>query len=226
MSRSLESAELTGDPKHRPFLDDPGDARAGAGRATRRPSEPFGGLYITLGVSPPYRARPLLTHRPAPVPPAKAMRWRRRSWEVINSDIVAGRTPGPEAPAEWLPHLRRLMEASRSPVQGPTWWTPLRAYDGNVETRTDPSSYYRDGMRRLGPSRPATRGAAADAGGLGTLRGLSKAAGADRAGDGVHRRHPVAPPLLPSGGVAGVDVRLGPHLDPAHRSALRQAGQR
>ncbi|MFL5308445.1 MAG: helix-turn-helix domain-containing protein [Polyangia bacterium] len=82
------------------------------------------------------------------------MRWRRRSWEVINSDIVAGRSPGPEPPAEWLPHLHRLVEASRSPVQGPAWWTPLRAYDGNVETRTDPATYYRDGMRRLRPHDP------------------------------------------------------------------------
>jgi AraC-like DNA-binding protein len=30
----------------------------------------------------------------------------------------------------------------------------MRAYDGNVETRTDPSSYYLDGMRRLGPVDP------------------------------------------------------------------------
>ena len=95
-----------------------------------------------------------MTNRHAPVPPAKSLRWRRRSWEVINSDIVAGRAPGPEPPAEWLPHLRRLVEASRSPVEGPSWWTPLRAYDGSVETRTDPSNYYRDGMRRLGPYDP------------------------------------------------------------------------
>jgi AraC-like DNA-binding protein len=96
-----------------------------------------------------------VTRRRASVPPSKTIRWRRRSWEVINSDIVAGRAPGPEPPAEWLPHLRRLVEASRSPVEGPSWWTPLRAYDGSVETRTDPSSYYRDGMRRLGPHDPA-----------------------------------------------------------------------
>src|SRR5262245_55938096 len=67
---------------------------------------------------------PFVTRRRGPVPPSKTIGWRRRSWEVINSDIVAGRAPGPEPPAEWLPHLRRLVEASRSPVEGPSWWTP------------------------------------------------------------------------------------------------------
>ena len=75
--------------------------------------------------------------------------WRRRSFEVITSDVVAGHAPGPEPPAAWAPHLRRLVEASRAPVEGPSWWTPEHGYFGNVETRTDPRSYRWDGMRRL-----------------------------------------------------------------------------
>ncbi|HYP97647.1 MAG TPA: AraC family transcriptional regulator [Polyangiaceae bacterium] len=43
------------------------------------------------------------------------------------------------------------MRASRSPVEGPSWWTPLKAYFGNFETRTDPRGYFWDGMQRLGP---------------------------------------------------------------------------
>jgi len=70
---------------------------------------------------------------------------------VITSDVVAGHRPGPEAPGEWALHLRRLVDASRSPVVGPAWWTADAAYFGNVETRTDPRGYHWDGMRRLGP---------------------------------------------------------------------------
>jgi AraC-like DNA-binding protein len=77
--------------------------------------------------------------------------WRRQSFEVLTSDVVAGQLPGPEPPASWAAHLRRLVDASRAPVEGPPWWTPGDAYFGNVETRTDPSGYRWDGMRRLGP---------------------------------------------------------------------------
>ena len=84
-------------------------------------------------------------------PRVKASLWRRRSFEVITSEVVAGHRPGPEAPVEWAAHLRRLVEASRSPVVGPSWWTAESAYFGNVETRTDPKEYHWDGMRRLGP---------------------------------------------------------------------------
>jgi AraC-like DNA-binding protein len=83
-------------------------------------------------------------------PSGKTAQWRRRSFEVITSEVVAGHRPGPEPPAEWAPHLRRLVDASRVPVEGPSWWTPTNAYFGNVETRTDARSYYWDGMRRLG----------------------------------------------------------------------------
>ncbi len=89
------------------------------------------------------------THRPDAARPG-ATQWRRRSFEVLTSDVVAGQRPGPEPPAAWAPHLRRLVEASRAPVEGPAWWTPAEAYFGNVETRVDPQGYRWDGMRRLG----------------------------------------------------------------------------
>ncbi len=82
--------------------------------------------------------------------PTKLALWRRRSLEVITSDVVAGKSPGPEPPAEWSTHLRRLVEASQLPTQGPPWWTPMNAYFGNVETRTDAHAYQWDGMKRLG----------------------------------------------------------------------------
>jgi AraC-like DNA-binding protein len=90
------------------------------------------------------------THR-ATAPRADATLWRRRSFEVLKSDVVAGQRPGPEPPADWVAHLRRLVEASHAPVEGPGWWTPSNAYFGNVETRTDPHGYRWDGMQRLGP---------------------------------------------------------------------------
>ena len=86
-----------------------------------------------------------------PAKSANSALWRRRSFEVITSDVVAGHGPGPEAPAEWAQYLRRLINASRAPVEGPSWWTPTNAYFGNVETRRDARSYRWDGMRRLGP---------------------------------------------------------------------------
>ena len=77
--------------------------------------------------------------------------WRRQSFEVLKSEVVAGQLPGPEPPAPWAAHLRRLVDAARTPVEGPPWWTPSDAYFGNVETRTDAQGYRWDGMRRLGP---------------------------------------------------------------------------
>lgn len=84
-------------------------------------------------------------------PRSKTEVWRRHAFEAITSSIVAGQAPGPDAPAEWAPHLRRLISASRAPVEGPSWWTPTNAYRGGVETRVDPRTYHKDGMHRLGP---------------------------------------------------------------------------
>lgn len=76
--------------------------------------------------------------------------WRRRSFDVQTSDVVACRIRGPKPPRSWAAHLEELVELSRKPQEGPAWWTPVNAYFGSVETRTDPSSYYWDGMKRLG----------------------------------------------------------------------------
>jgi len=82
---------------------------------------------------------------------SKTALWRQHAFEAITSDIVAGQGPGPDAPSEWAPLLRRLIAAARAPVQGPSWWTPTNAYRGGVETRMDPRAYHKDGMDRLGP---------------------------------------------------------------------------
>lgn len=76
--------------------------------------------------------------------------WRRRSFDVQASEVVAGRALGPEPPRAWSRRLGELVDASRHLVEGPPWWTPVNAYFGSIETRTEPSSYYWDGMKRLG----------------------------------------------------------------------------
>lgn len=63
---------------------------------------------------------------------------------------MAGRAPGPEPPRAWDGRLRQLIDATREPQEGPSWWTPMNAYFGSVETRTDPRGYHWDGMKRLG----------------------------------------------------------------------------
>ncbi|HWA72983.1 MAG TPA: AraC family transcriptional regulator [Polyangiaceae bacterium] len=76
--------------------------------------------------------------------------WRRRSFDVQASEVVAGRGPGPEPPRAWAGRLSKLIEASRQLREGPSWWTPVDAYFGSVETRAEPHSYYWDGMKRIG----------------------------------------------------------------------------
>jgi AraC-like DNA-binding protein len=83
-------------------------------------------------------------------PRSKLALWQRSSFDVLTSDVVASRHPGPAPSPEWAPALHQLTELSRKPVPAPAWWTPATAYFGSVETRTDPSSYYWDGMTRLG----------------------------------------------------------------------------
>ena len=79
----------------------------------------------------------------------KSSQWQRRYDEVITSDVVVGKKPGPRPPPEWSTALSQLTKVSRSPTQVPPWWTAATAYFGSVETRTDPSNYYWDGMKRL-----------------------------------------------------------------------------
>jgi AraC-like DNA-binding protein len=82
-------------------------------------------------------------------PQSKLALWRRTSFEILNSDDVAGRRAGPEPPSAWASTLQQLIGISRKPVPAPAWWTPLTAYFGALETRTDPSTYHWDGMKRL-----------------------------------------------------------------------------
>jgi AraC-like DNA-binding protein len=44
-----------------------------------------------------------------------------------------------------------MIDASRQREGWPAWFTPVDAYFGSVETRTDPRGYFWDGMNRLGP---------------------------------------------------------------------------
>ena len=79
----------------------------------------------------------------------EAALWRRRSFEVQLSDVAASRVRGPEPPRVWAPRLRQLVQTAQHAEEGPSWWTPVNAYFGNIETRTDPHSYYWDGMKRV-----------------------------------------------------------------------------
>jgi len=81
---------------------------------------------------------------------SKVALWRKRSDDVLISDAVASKHPGPVAPREWAPALAQLVALSRAPTTAPPWWTPATAFFGSVETRTDPASYHWDGMKRLG----------------------------------------------------------------------------
>lgn len=76
--------------------------------------------------------------------------WQRSAFDVLTSDVVAGRHVGPPPPPAWAPKLHQLTELSRKPVPAPAWWTPMTAYFGSLETRTDPASYCWDGMKRMG----------------------------------------------------------------------------
>jgi len=84
----------------------------------------------------------------------KVALWQRRSYEVLTSDVVASRNPGPQPPPEWAAALHQLTLLSRKPVPSPSWWTPKTAFFGSVETRTDPTSYHWDGMKRLARGDP------------------------------------------------------------------------
>ena len=83
-------------------------------------------------------------------PRSKLEQWRRSAFEVLTADVVASRHPGPAPPPEWAPTLHQLTQLLREPVMPPPWWTPMTAFFGSIETRTDPASYYWDGMKRLG----------------------------------------------------------------------------
>jgi AraC-like DNA-binding protein len=81
---------------------------------------------------------------------SKLDRWQRSTYEVLTSDVVASRHEGPPPPLDWATSLNQLTEISRKPIPAPAWWTPMTAYFGSLETRTDPASYHWDGMKRMG----------------------------------------------------------------------------
>ena len=85
---------------------------------------------------------------------SKVVLWQRRSYDVLTSDVVASRNPGPQPPTEWAAALHQLTLLSRKPVPSPSWWTPKTAFFGSIETRTDPTSYHWDGMKRLARGDP------------------------------------------------------------------------
>src|SRR5215831_4551902 len=85
----------------------------------------------------------------SPTPTRGAAQWRRNSLDVSRSNALAGRGRGPAPPAEWAASLGELIEVSRTVPPNPSWWTPMNAYFGSVETRSDPRGYYWDGMKRL-----------------------------------------------------------------------------
>jgi AraC-like DNA-binding protein len=91
-----------------------------------------------------------VSKKPSRESSSKVALWRRRSYEVLTSEVVASRNPGPKPPPEWASALHELTELSRTPEPAPAWWTPKTAFFGSIETRTDPTSYYWDGMKRLG----------------------------------------------------------------------------
>ena len=80
--------------------------------------------------------------------------WRRRSYQVLTGDVVARWNEGPPPPPEWAKSVRQLTDLLTKPVPPPMWWTLKTAFCGSVETRTDPTSYYFDGMNRPGPDNP------------------------------------------------------------------------
>lgn len=75
--------------------------------------------------------------------------WRRSTLDVLTSDVVASRAPGPAPPPAWAPALHQLASLLRNPSPAPRWWTPMNAYLGSIETRTDPAGYQLDGTTRL-----------------------------------------------------------------------------
>lgn len=92
--------------------------------------------------------------RRAPSKSSELAEWRRRNYQILTSDFLAGRSPGPAVAPEWAATLRHLIQLSRAPVPPPLWWTLKTAFCGSIETRTDPAGYYFDGMNRPGPDDP------------------------------------------------------------------------
>ena len=160
----------------------------------------------------------------APGRPGQIAAWRRGTLEVQTSSVVAGKAQGPEPPPDWAPRLRRLVEATRDPQEGPSWWTPMNAYFGSVETRTDPRSYYWDGMKRLRRRDAPLVFFQFTLAGYGHFELYGRSPQRVPPGTSffavVPSRH-----LLLAPGLSGLDLRLDRHLSPVPRAADREAGR-
>jgi AraC-like DNA-binding protein len=79
---------------------------------------------------------------------------KQESYQAVACDVLLNRGSGPAPPPEWAKALRQLAELSRAPVPPPSWWSLTTAYCANIETRTDPTSYYLEGRDRAGADDP------------------------------------------------------------------------
>ena len=82
----------------------------------------------------------------------------------------------------------------------------MTAYFGSIETRTDPSSYYWDGMKRLGRTDTPLFAFQITLAGWGRFPTLRATTSTGPAGHGVHRVDAVATPLLSARGFTRLDV--------------------
>ncbi len=80
----------------------------------------------------------------------EAASWRRRTFDVQTSNVVARAASGPEPPRAWRGRLQQFLTSAQDTHEGPAWWTPVDAYFGSIETRSERNSYYLDGMKRIG----------------------------------------------------------------------------
>ena len=155
---------------------------------------------------------------------SEAALWRRRSLEVQQSDVVASRARGPEPPKVWASRLRALVQMSQHAEEGPSWWTPVDAYFGNLETRTDPQSYHWDGMKRVSPRDLPLVFFQFTFAGFGQFELYGRPPERITRRHGLFRGHSFAAPLLPAAGVCRLDLRLDRYLPPIPSAAHRETG--
>ena len=105
------------------------------------------------------------------LPPSRVALWRRRSLDVLTSEVVAGRARGPEPPRAWAGRLRQLVDASRRAESR----TSLVVADQRLlRQRRDPHRFGQLSLGRDEAARAAgssARDLPVHAGGLGALRG-------------------------------------------------------
>jgi AraC-like DNA-binding protein len=73
---------------------------------------------------------------------------------ALTSEVAATRSGAPVPPTEWESSLRRLIQASKKPNPGPSWWNDDLGFFGMVETLVARADYWWDGMKRLGKADP------------------------------------------------------------------------